>query len=772
MSIRAATAGLLLWLTAAANAQIDLGVQARQDPRQMMADQLILLVQDVLAGDGMPEAYQVMRAQVLLDLALDLAPDRVEFWRLKAQFAELRGDRDERRGAVGQIVRLDPRDDAAQLELILDSVSRQQTLDQRLAMVERVLDSPSGRTLSGPLRSRLASFAAAAAEELGDQRKFARRLAQALDLDPANGDAARMMYELAMQRGDSPLHRGTAVIGWVRSQPASSAARQLLGETLLREGLFEQAAQQFEMSVSLAQAPPTSDHLRKWVMATAMAGQTDAALSLLRDVERSLEQGGNGGERLPAELELLRLAILSISVQPETTRENFEKLAASLRPMIEAGDAAARRELAVAAAMFGHDLEAAEGYLGQANADDETRRMVRGWVALRYGRHEQGTSLLRPLAERHPPAALGVALLEQDPGVRASMLETIRARDPVGMPGLLAVLNLRRMNAPVGPTRVGQSLAEVMRKAPARLWFSDLTLSPWLAMRLSVEPGRLAYLEPVRGAVMLQNLSGVPLSVGDGGAVPGRMLVSIQPSRAGEPLPPLPPLVVDLGRRITLQPSERLTVDFRVDHSYLGELLAMNPSQPVSFQATGIVDPRPTVYGTVRPGPMGAIDSVRAIQLVHQPVNAENIRAWIAGLESPDRAEQLRSIARLLRSLSVATSAEAGGEAVRTQVAEALAQRFRNFDTLQQAWTMRFLPPVDRQPVAVQRVVELAQRSREPLVRLVYLESQVTDPASPALNAALREEDPLIGEYARALRESLRERQAARDAAAQGPAGP
>lgn len=743
--------------------QIDLGVQARQDPKQMMADQLALLMQDALAGGEMPTADQLSRAQVLLDLALGLAPDRVELWRMQRDLAELRGDEETVQESLGRIVRVDPQDDAAQLALILNRVADAQTLNARMEMVERVLDTPAGKSLSPALRSRLASFAASASQELGDDRKFARRLTEALRLDSSNGEAARLAYGLAVERGDSPLYRGIAAMTWVKAEPTNPEAREVLARLLLEEGVYEQAAQQFDMSLALARTSPAPEQLQAWVMSLAMAGQTESAMTVLSQMERSVAPAEGGAatepatQPLPPSLELVRLAALSVDSQPETTRQYFERLQRSLGPLIEAGDEAARRELAIAAAMFGHDLESAEAILGDAPADDPTRSLVRGWVALRYGRLDEGRQHLQPLAEAHPLAALGMALLESDADAKASMLETIRKRDPQGIPALLAVLNLRKLGREPAATKYGMSLRDAMEQTPARLWHADLSVSPWMGMRLTVEPGRLSYLEPVRGTAILQNLSGVPLSVGEGATLPPRMLVSVQPSRAGEPLQPMPPMIVDLGRRLSVNPSERYLVEFRLDHSAIGEMLAMNPIEPVTFGVTAIVDPQPTPQGGVRPGPAGALDSVRAISLVNQPVTSENVQAWIAALDSQDRAEQFRAIARLLRVISAPLPAEAGGAATTTQIGEAIAQRFRNYDAVQQAWVMRFLPSEDGQlPVALQRVVEQAQRSNDPLIRLVYLSTHVKDPESPAMNAALRTEDPLIGEFARALRDTLR----------------
>ena len=204
-------------------------LQPRRDPQRMMADQLRLLMQQSLAGqDAAPTPAQLTQAQILLNLALDLAPQDADLWRAQREIAQWRGDQKRGREALAQIVKLEPENDAAQLDWIMGSVAQEQTLDRRLAAVSRILDAPASRSLSTSLRSRLASYAAVASREMGDADAFARRLAQAIKLDPTNADAARIMYELAAQRSgtaDVALYRGTALIGclskWASSGPLS-----------------------------------------------------------------------------------------------------------------------------------------------------------------------------------------------------------------------------------------------------------------------------------------------------------------------------------------------------------------------------------------------------------------------------------------------------------------------------------------------------------------------------------------------------------------------
>lgn len=753
-------AALVLGVSSRASAQLDL---TTQDPRQMLADQLVLLMQQSLAGDGLPSEDQLTRASVLLNLALNLAPGDADLWRLKVELSDLRRRPRDRFEAIEKLVALEPQNDALQLELILTRAASQQTLEGRLMLVERVLDAPASRSLSAPLRSRLSSYAAAAARELGDDAKFGRRLTDALRLDSANADAARMAYDLSVQRKSPATHRGAALIGWVRAMPADPMPRFLLGELLMREAVYEEAAQQFDMSAALAQGPPSVDQLRLWVMSLAMSGQMESAVGLLDQIDRAMqaappppaEDGApTQPQTLPPQLQLLRLAIVSMTAQPETARPLYEQLREDLAALGEAGDVAAQRDLALAAAVFAQDLDGAEGLLPD-DANEATRQLIRGWIALRYGREAEGAQLLRPLAEVEPLAALGMSLLEQDPAAKASLLEAVLRRDPIGMAGLLAAINLRKLERPIPPTPTGISMRDSLQRWPGRIWYTNLTTTPWMSMQLRVQPPRAGFLDPLKATAIISNLSGSPISVGDAGGIPRRLILSVTPTTDGAPQPPLPPMIVDIGRKITLAAGERLEVPFRLDRAEVGQYLLDHATVPLSLQATIVLDPQTTPEGGVRPGPLGAIDSIRTLQITSSAITAPNIEAWLTGLDSRDRAEQLRAIARLLKVLASDLPIDVDAEATRTRIGEAINSRFPTFNPTQQAWTLRFLPPADRLPENLQPAVDLAQRSNEPLVRVVYLAAQVTDPESPAMTAALRHEDPVIGEFARALRSAL-----------------
>ncbi len=742
-------------LAVPAQAQLAAPFAAERRAADMLADQLALLMRDALAGQGMPSEDQLHRADTLLDLALELSPADAELWRTKMELAELRGRSEDRRRALGEYLRLAPKDDRAQLQLILDRIGRAQTLDERLGMLERFLDNEAGRSLSAPLRSRLASRAASAAKELGDHDKYVQRLKQAIGLDSANGEAARMLFLLAEQESQSPLHHGAAAIAWVRGEPANPAGRLALARVLLHQGVYSEATRQFSMAAGLVPDQLDPEVLRLWVTSIAMDGQADQALELLRQVEGP-RPDPSAQSALPVELQLIRLAIFSAEQRQDEAAAAWKRFADRLAPAVEANDEVAQRELAVASAVFGQDLDHAVDRV-PAEAPEAIGQLVRGWVAVHRGDAAAARAALQPIAESDPLAALGVAVMEEDGAARVSMLESIRQRQPEGIAGLLAVMEIRRTAGEVKPTRDGQGLRDYLLRWPSRVWYTDLTWSPWISMRLEIAPARVSYLSPIQGVASFRNLAGVPVSVGPESTVPTRMLVSITPSKLGQPMTPLPPMVIDIGRTLTIPEGGSLRVPFRLDHSALGSLLALNPTEPIDFQATAVLDPRPTGMGGVRPGPVGAMDTNRASQDYAEPATAENVGAWLESLGGADSMKRLAAVARLLDALESPTL----DESLRNRIGDAIGERFAQLDPVGQAWVLRFLPAPEQRPAGLRRVVDLALRSREPLVRVTQLAAQVRSPNDTELAAGLRDENPVISGFAQALRTTLREGDAA-----------
>jgi len=145
-------------------------------PQQLLADQYVLLTRAALQSRGEPVPAQFARAAILLDQAAALQPNDAEIWRLRLELARRMGDAAAELRSLEQIARLAPQDDVVQYQLILQRLIPMQTVEQRIAVVERMLNAAGAEQLSPALRSKLATYAAVGAREVGDGPRTGARV--------------------------------------------------------------------------------------------------------------------------------------------------------------------------------------------------------------------------------------------------------------------------------------------------------------------------------------------------------------------------------------------------------------------------------------------------------------------------------------------------------------------------------------------------------------------------------------------------------------------
>lgn len=272
----------------------------RPSSAELLADQWYLMAKDALAGQSEPRADQYQRARLLLDQALDLAPEDANLWRMRAELAERTNNTKARIKALSRYTDLAAADDRAQYELIMARIQELQTVDARLSRLERILQSKLAEQLSEPLRSRLAVEAAAAAREMSgpEDSRFLRHLKQALDLDPSNDRAALMMYQLLRGRYRSDQRPqasaqsvAAAAIHLTKAAPLDGTVRATLADHLADQGVFGEAATQFGHAQQLTGGRLSAAWHKGWITSLAADGQTQAALAQLRQYARRLEAG-------------------------------------------------------------------------------------------------------------------------------------------------------------------------------------------------------------------------------------------------------------------------------------------------------------------------------------------------------------------------------------------------------------------------------------------------------------------------------------------------
>lgn len=766
-----------IWQSPKAAAQ-DLGFPATVNTDQMMADQLMAMAWTIFGRESAPRPDQLDRARVLLDMAVKLAPDDEGLWQLRASLARTSEDQAMLVDSLRNYLRLEPHDDAAQLEMIQARLGGVEAVDEYLAALERFLRAEAADQLSAPLRSRLATLAAQAAQEVGDPQRSAAWLGYAVKLDEVNPDAARMMYQLAIDREGTPRQQGAALVNLVKASPVDPSVRIALANLLMQQAVYAQAVDQFNVAMNLVDMQSRLELLTQFTLCLIASGREDEVPPLLLELQMFLKQMADAQNpapsaedekaepqapslddlpALPTTLEFARL-ILMQDANPVAAQDSFQRLrdsAAAVQDSQEQQDSL--QQLAWVGAVFNQDAAWVQQRIDLMEADNEHARLASGWLALRRGEAEAARTIFESLGPDNMFARLGLATL---PGLsdkqKADAYQQIVWDNPTSMGAVVAARRLHKLDKPVSATGEGVPIRVLVDNLPRQLWTPALTVSPWVRLSMTVTPGSFGYLQPMTARVTVRNATRMPLSVGQGGAIQNALMVMCSPSIRNEPMGRLQPTFFNMGRRLTLQPGASIQADIRLDRFDMGQLAAINPASTITFSAQSMLDPRPLPTGGIVPGPLGAQTSVGSLQARGQPATPSNLQLWMKDLDGTDPAVRAIAIARLL---VIARQPAESTEMVdlRAKVRDLIGQRYPSFNRVLQAWTVRFMLPDEQgQPVA-QRVIDLAQRSDDPLVRIIYLVMNADEPTSPALTDAMRHDDPTIRAYAQAMKTGLEE---------------
>jgi len=758
----------------------------RMSVETLLADRLgtlaVLLLQQTEADDD-----RLTASRILFDMALELSPSDAELWRLRSEQAQLMGDAENHRRALREYCRLRPDDDAAAAELILLSLEQRQTLDERVAAVERLVSGSISDSLTPALRSRLASYVALAARETGNTNQFRSWLQYAIRTDPTNVVAARLIYERVMERNAPPLDLAVALHGLLRANPMDPLTHKRLGELFLTYGIYDEAAAQFEVAQRLSEEPGSASFYQSWALALAANGNTNDALEIIAAFESHLthlaKESESEGEteasprrsRLPVEMRMLRLCIQSGLEAP--TGGSLQRIRETFEEQVRAGDSMAKLRLAWLLVWFNQDSPAAIALVHQLGEergrDDAAVRRLRGWLALHAGEKDQAQDLLGGLADTDAFAAYGMARLyrDSDSGRSQRWLRRTVQIEPASLAGMMAARELAQAGQAPELTEVAVGLRQTVRSWRHMIVKPDPARRPWVGVEISVEPARPRYLDPVIAKISVRNLTDIPLAFGPDGAIPTRLFVYLNARHAGRPLGSLPPVVVEMNRRIRLEPNEAATVYVPLHRGHLGMLLRQFSAQNVSFSATAVLDPRTTAQGRIVHGLMGASATRNLVEVTGVSPTQATLERWLAALEQSDRMARARALSKMVQMVApLAQNPETAEWAQR--IVNGVNGVYPTADVATQAWTLLHLPPTDEDipDYPFSRIMELAQRSDHPLVRISYIMSHVIDADSPQITAAMRHSDPRISVMARVQRQILiehHEREAQRQEQAQ-----
>jgi len=752
--------------------------------------------------------------EILLDMALELSSKDAELWRLRWELARKRDDREGARRSMSEYVKLVPDDDAAQLEMILTLLKSKETdtLQDRAAKAERLLNSEAGKQLSKPLRSRLGSFVAGTDLETGDGEPDHGWLRYALQTDPTNYAAAHMIYDIVRKSGRPPLEQALGLYGILRANPVDGPTHEALGKLLVEQGAYRQAAEQFEVGRTFAANAADPRMIHDWALSLACSEQRDRALQMMLDLEavqrqydeayaKAKQEAQAAGQDAPEPTRLLttdlRVLAYCIRLAPGQMQHSaagpLREIRQRLEAAIAAGDPEAEAQLSWLLVWFNVDQLVADSLVNKlANArgeDDALIRRLRGWQALHHDDGDTARRLLGGIAGEDAFAAYGLAMLEpkRDDPRRRQWLQRAVDLEPNGRAALLAARELHAAGSRVRPTPTGRRMLRMMDTWEYALIKPEPDARPWLSLELEVEPKRAEFLTPLIATVRLRNMTDYPLAIGANAPVPSSLFLYVSPRRGGRFAGRLQPLVVDMKRRLRLEPREVIESVVRLDRGYfpysiptveieeiededtgnttrVQRIETINlATERISYTVTALLDPRMTADGRVLTGPMGATDSAELLEFGSSPPRLlpdmqthPRIERWISAVTEPDRNARADAIARLM---SIAPDfindenedPEVGAtiRATGGRMAEAVNGVFPNLDAISQAWAVMFLPDDDEEARIFDQVINIARGSTDPRVRIAYLIAQVDEAGSDDLLSAMRSENLRIAEFAR-----------------------
>ena len=768
-------------------------------------------------GEVPPHALQ--RAETLIAFALERYADDEIGWRRRAELARLRGDTDALREALENIVRVNPRDDAAQLEFILLRFADIATVDGRLDRIERFLDSRRSRDLSAALRSRLASSAARLALEIQDRQRFARRLTEALRLDEYNVEAAEMLLDFARRRNAAEVKRLSATVSLITAAPLRPAPRLDLALALARHAAYEEAHEQFAVASNLFQprALPV-DSYRLWILSlaaearleeagdlldqlaarararrTSEAGAPDAGGAPAADAEnqnkgRLESQGDTAAPSRPsngsqdaspdassnaspsdgesaAEPKLDRADLLggidpqllvldAVIAEPGSQRRSRSFAEVSRLILETSGDELATAVDEITRIAVALDAEVLEVLDAEVRRAVRSRRLFRAFEAMREGEEDLAARRIGPLVEAgdEPLADYLAARLESGRRDAERAMKAVIRSAPTSLAAMLAGQWLTTRDEDIAPTSVGLSVRQMMFRRPNALWRMNLQTSPWIDLHLTIAENAYAPYDEVPATITLRNDGDMRLTFDRGAAIPARALLRVSLNPGERSAQRLPPDVIDLDRRLALDPDEELEFVWPLSRGWLGRVVTQAPFTTFVFNARLIADPRTLSDGRIVMGPLGDRDDVRGRIVRGASAESAELLRMAQRLSDGVSVDSLHEAATLVSALREASGVQLSEEQ-RDTIVEALGEHVAAAGDAALAWMLCVIPP--GQELGLDRVWQLARRSETPLVQCLLLERHVEDPEDPALSQVLRNGGESVKAYARALRASL-----------------
>jgi hypothetical protein len=212
---------------------------------------------------------------------------------------------------------------------------------------------------------------------------------------------------------------------------------------------------------------------------------------------------------------------------------------------------------------------------------------------------------------------------------------------------------------------------------------------------------------------------------------------------------PLPPVVVDINRRLRLMPRERLVIPVDLRDTALGDLLDSAPMPGAVVRVKGILNFIVTPQGALLPGVLGTERETPPFRIDGFRLSGQWLEQSISMLVDEHSEIDLGQLASLCHISML--SMQDQPQTVRRlfqDARSAIIETYPRLDGDTQAWMLSVLPRAD----AFAPIRDQARQSRHRAVQLSYLLHQVARGDDPMLAAAERSGDRTLKRFAELVR--------------------
>ena len=805
MSPHRAIIGLLLVLAVGRSACWGADVS----PKQRLAAQYLRSAMSVMEARSVT-VLGLEGAVFLVQRATDLDPDNAELWRALLELIDLqdRPEDDElRRTLLENLVRLDPEDDVVRLRQISASLAQHQTIKERIDAYQRLLSMPNPTQLGPAITSRLAFDLAMLFSRDDDVQGYAKWLGEAVAADPSNRSAAAAATGFFRLNVQDAFAEAELLTSLMLADPTDVVTKTTLAQLLLDHGAYAAADRIYRVTERTYEAGGSlspDGMLADRAVAQWGRGKVQAALQTIRVRQgqsdavyrRSMQQQNPELTRLElarlhapvaATLATIRAAIhnrLGDDQVESSMRGVRGAYAAEIERLRAAEDIDPRevadrlRQAAWVFVWLGGNVDDVVGFLdaakqvpGDEGLSQTAQARFDGWLAMRRGEVDQAIVLLEPVAEDDVPAALGLALAHLKKGERRDgargLLRVARAQ-PGSLIGVWAsdvlgeLIGRRLQPAELDP--LAPQLKALIDSVP--LVYDRFPDEPTLAVSLRIVPAKDTFdpYEPIIVNLLITNHAPFPLAIDSGGPIRPRVILipTIQITRDLR-FSQIAPIVVDIDRRLRLEPRQTLVVPVDLRRSHIDELLnKAHPLRGALLKIRAVLNFWVPKQGVIRAGLLGSeIEIQRPIRVNGARLTQGWVEYAIGVAIDPDDPDDLATMALLSWLAPGLVPEQISADLIQLvrDSAQALAEGYAKLDPISQAWLLGVVPRIN----VIEPVLAMARKSTDKYVQISYLLFHVVDPADPMLDAAKRSDDPDVKYAAEFLESAMSRAAAARD---------